>query len=56
MRSIISDRFNRYIVECKYDRIWVITGGKTWFNRYIVECKYSLYSRTTWDGTDLIDT
>ena len=37
---LLCDRFNRYIVECKYVR----SKGKEFdgfsFNRYIVECKF----------------
>ena len=36
----MTDRFNRYIVECKSEWLWM--GHNCWngFNRYIVECKY----------------
>ena len=34
------DRFNRYIVECKYVYTSVVPSVNFRFNRYIVECKF----------------
>ena len=38
---MLSDGFNRYIVECKYNDDELGFGDFTGFNRYIVECKYA---------------
>ena len=37
----IYERFNRYIVECKYGSTPPGNGGTGRFNRYIVECKFT---------------
>ena len=50
------NRFNRYIVECKWKRIDYSTIFELRFNRYIVECKYALVENLPALQNDLIDT
>ena len=44
MITVVTDvGFNRYIVECKFDKIFYILKIIIRFNRYIVECKYDSF-------------
>ena len=53
----LSDRFNRYIVECKYSTCRKLHIWSTRFNRYIVECKCGTAKlKELIADTDLIDT
>ena len=49
-------RFNRYIVECKYNIVFTIRFTILRFNRYIVECKSALVNAPALPAFDLIDT
>ena len=52
----VSDRINRYIVECKYTRLWRGLARRSRINRYIVECKLDLKGDLDKIEIELIDT
>ena len=49
-------RFNRYIVECKYEHYEDNSTEKNCFNRYIVECKFKYRKAEFFNTIVLIDT
>ena len=53
---LLQNRFNRYIVECKYVLLYIRKEVISRFNRYIVECKWETVSRVVQSQRDLIDT
>ncbi|GEM_PF-2173285 len=57
MITVVTDvGFNRYIVECKFDKIFYILKIIIRFNRYIVECKFIIVTWIILSRLDLIDT
>ena len=53
---VASTRFNRNIVECKYNRLAFDDSKEARFNRNIVECKYELKELKEYANKDLIET
>ena len=56
MQFVMSQRINRYIMECKFVSCAVALANSLRINRYIMECKFLFVSTACIIVLELIDT